>query len=64
MRAAVTDSKNKQLDMESRVDNLEKRLKEKIEVLSGFADAGIRARKLQQQFQIFDTNNSGIFLHL
>lgn len=45
--------------MEAKLDLLEQKLKEKIEVLSGFADANIRARKLQQQFAIFDSNGSG-----
>lgn len=44
---------------EVRVDDLERRLKEKVEVLAGFADAETKKRKLTQQFKYFDTDNSG-----
>lgn len=40
------------------MDILEGRLKERMEQLTGFADAEVKARKLEQQFRLFDTNNS------
>jgi Ca2+-binding EF-hand superfamily protein len=43
---------------EARVDDLEKRLKEKVEVSAGFADIEVRARKLEKCFKYFDTNDS------
>ena len=56
MRGTQKTSKS---DLEQRTEDLERRLREKIEVLSGFADVEVRARKLQQTFNYFDTNNSG-----
>jgi len=44
---------------EQRVDQLECRLKDKMEVDAGFADVEVRKRKLIAQFKYFDTNNSG-----
>lgn len=46
-------------DLETRTNDLERRLKEKIEVMTGFADPEVRARKLQQSFAFFDLNDSG-----
>lgn len=46
-------------DIEARTNDLERRLKEKIEIMTGFADPEVRARKLQQSFSFFDLNNSG-----
>jgi Ca2+-binding EF-hand superfamily protein len=46
-------------DLEVKTDELERRLKEKIDVMSGFGDAEMQARKLQQNFAYFDMNGSG-----
>ncbi len=51
---------SKQLDMEKKVDDLEKRLREKFQVLTGFADPAVQARKLEQNFRYFDTDCSGV----
>jgi Ca2+-binding EF-hand superfamily protein len=45
---------------ESRVDDLERRLKEKLEVGAGFADIEVRARKLIKLFRHFDVDDSGV----
>jgi calcyphosin len=46
-------------DLESKADELERRLKEKVQVMTGFADPEILARKLQSNFSFFDLNGSG-----
>jgi calcyphosin len=46
-------------DLEAKADELERRLKEKIQVMTGFADPEILARKLQSNFSYFDVNGSG-----
>jgi calcyphosin len=46
-------------DIDVKTDELERRLKEKIEVMTGFADPEIRARKLEHSFRYFDINESG-----
>lgn len=42
------------------MDTLEARLKERMEQVSGFADAEVQARALEQSFKKFDTNGSGL----
>mmetsp|Transcript_14200 Transcript_14200/g.21247 ORF Transcript_14200/g.21247 Transcript_14200/m.21247 type:complete len:370 (+) Transcript_14200:68-1177(+) len=51
--------KKSRSDIEAKADDLERRLKEKIEVMTGFADPEVRARKLEQCFKYFDENDSG-----
>lgn len=50
---------SRRAEAEAKINDLERRLKEKIEVSTGFADPEVRARKLEQAFRYFDTNNSG-----
>ena len=57
-RGPMDSAKSKQ-DFEAKVDDLEKRLKDKIEVSSGFADPEVKARQLERNFRYFDTNGSG-----
>jgi hypothetical protein len=45
---------------EARTDDLERRLREKMEVGAGFADVEVRARKLVKVFHYFDTDDSGV----
>lgn len=47
------------LEFERRIDELEQRLKERIDVMSGFADPEACARKMENWFKFFDANNSG-----
>lgn len=49
-------------EFERRCDDFEKRLKEKIEVQTGFADPEANARKMHLWFKFFDTDNTGILL--
>jgi Ca2+-binding EF-hand superfamily protein len=48
-----------QAEFDRKLDDLEGRLRSKVEVLSGFADPEVKARKLEQSFRYFDTNGSG-----
>ena len=62
MRGRGTSSsmqKSTRNDLEIKADDLERRLKEKIEVMTGFAEPEIRARKLEQCFKYFDADGSG-----
>ena len=45
-------------DLETKMDILEQRLRERMEQLSGFADDEVKARKLEAAFKLFDTNGS------
>jgi Ca2+-binding EF-hand superfamily protein len=45
--------------LETKMDTLEARLKERMEQISGFADPEVQARALEQSFKKFDTNGSG-----
>jgi Ca2+-binding EF-hand superfamily protein len=56
---ASTAKKTSRSDLEVKADDLERRLKEKIEVMTGFAEPEVRARKLEQCFKYFDSNGSG-----
>lgn len=59
-RSASSSNANRtNTDFEGRLDDLEKRLKDKIEVATGFADDEVKARKLEQNFRFFDTNGNG-----
>jgi calcyphosin len=53
------NANNGKSDLEVKTDELERRLKEKIDVMSGFGDAEMQARKLQQCFAYFDMNGGG-----
>jgi Ca2+-binding EF-hand superfamily protein len=50
---------SKEQELEMRVQSMETRLKEKIEVSCGFADPERRAQKIEEHFAQFDTDNSG-----
>lgn len=58
-RPQSTNKKLSRTDLENKADDLERRLKEKIEVMTGFAEPEVRARKLEYCFKYFDSNNSG-----
>jgi len=45
--------------LDSRLDDLERRLREKVNVATGFADDNVKARKLKDMFKFFDTDDSG-----
>lgn len=49
-----------QAQFEEKVDDFERRLKEKCDVNSGFADIEVKARQLLKIFKFFDTDNSGV----
>lgn len=49
----------RKISFEKSIDELEKRLKEKIEVATGFADPIQSARKMELMFKFFDRNGSG-----
>jgi len=49
----------KKMSFEAKVDILEKKLKEKVEVTAAFADDVTKARKLEQMFRFFDRGNTG-----
>ena len=57
---APVGPKSAQAQFEEKVDDLEKRLKEKCDVNSGFADVEVKARQLIKMFKFFDTDNSGV----
>jgi Ca2+-binding EF-hand superfamily protein len=46
-------------EFETRIDNFEQRLREKMEQASGYGDPEVKARKLEQSFKQFDSNGSG-----
>ena len=45
---------------ESKIDDLERALKQKIESLSGYGDSTSMARKLSALFKFFDLNQNGV----
>ena len=50
--------RNKQADLERKIDDLERRLQDKIEISSGFSDPEMKIRKLEQAFKFFDRTTS------
>lgn len=58
-QAASESAKSKQTEMDSKLDDLEARLRNKVDTITGFADPEVKARKLEQSFKFFDTNGSG-----
>jgi calcyphosin len=59
-KSASSAPKSAQAQFEERVDDLEKRLIQKCDVNSGFADVEVKARQLEKMFKFFDTDNSGV----
>lgn len=53
-----SEESKRRLAFEARLDDLENRLRQKIEVVGGFADAEVSARKLVSMFRYFDQNDS------
>eukprot|EP00753_Platysulcus_tardus_P007636 PLAT15325.1.p2 GENE.PLAT15325.1~~PLAT15325.1.p2 ORF type:complete len:357 (+),score=205.89 PLAT15325.1:145-1215(+) len=45
--------------MEAKVDDLERRLRERIEVMTGFADDEVMIAKLEEVFKYYDTDGTG-----
>jgi Ca2+-binding EF-hand superfamily protein len=52
-------NKVKHIALEGKIDDLERRLIEKVEVSSGFAETLKQSRKMRQSLQFFDTAGSG-----
>ena len=53
-------SRIKQISIEEKIDDLERRLKVRIEVNSGFAEAVPQSRMMRQQLQFFDSSGRGL----
>ena len=58
-RHSRAEPKNGKITSESKLDELERRLREKVNVATGFADDEVKVRKLKELFKFFDTDDSG-----
>jgi len=58
-RHSRSEPKNGKITSESKLDELERRLREKVNVATGFADDEVKVRKLKELFKFFDTDDSG-----
>jgi Ca2+-binding EF-hand superfamily protein len=56
----ASKSASRALDQEEKVDDLERRLKEKVEIASGFSDAIAQSRLMEQSMKFFDSDRSGL----
>lgn len=45
--------------LEDRLDLLEQKLRDKLEVMTGFADESVKAKKCEELFKYFDENRTG-----
>ena len=59
MYTAKSNRASKEKELETRVQLIETRLRQKLEVTTGFADLELRRKKLYEIFSAFDTDNSG-----
>ena len=59
-RNALNGNRIKQIAIEEKIDDLERRLKERIEVSSGFAEPLPQSRKMRQALQFFDSAGRGL----
>jgi cell division septum initiation protein DivIVA len=58
--ATASVKRNRHFDLEEKVDELEQKLKEKIEVSSGFSDTVAQARMMEQTLKFFDVGGRGL----
>lgn len=59
-RNALNGSRMRQIAIEEKIDDLERRLKERVEVSSGFAEPLTQSRKMRQALQFFDAAGRGV----
>ena len=59
-RHAFQGGRNKQIAIEEKIDDLERRLKDRVEISSGFAEPLVQSRKMRQALQFYDTAGRGV----